>query len=143
MHGEITIDAIETEKLDLELGAGETKIGKLNVSKKADIDGGVGKVSILSGTINNLKLDMGIGEFNIKSTLTGKNDIDSGVGQMNIELEDSIENYTIVASKGIGQITINNKEISSDSEYGNGQSYIKIDGGVGNIKIIGDRQQTL
>lgn len=62
-------------------------------------------------------------------------DIDAGIGKVDIELEDGVRNYTIKASKGIGSISINNEELTSDREYGNGPNYIKIDGGVGTIRI--------
>lgn len=62
-------------------------------------------------------------------------DIDAGIGKVDIELEDGVQNYTIKASKGIGSISINNEELTSDREYGNGPNYIKIDGGVGTIRI--------
>lgn len=133
--GKIDIESLTAKEVSFEVGAGKTVIEQLNVSKEARIDGGVGNVSILSGVINNLDLDMGVGKFEMTAKLTGKSDIDSGIGEMNIELEDGIENYTIKASKGIGPITISNKEVSDDTEYGNGQNYIKIDGGVGSIKI--------
>ena len=133
--GKIDIEGLETDKLDYEVGAGETSIANLNVNKEADIEGGIGKLSILSGNINNLKLDMGVGEANIKSELIGKSDINAGIGEININLEDDIQNYTIKANKGLGTITIDNKDIANGSEYGNGENYIEIDGGIGNIKI--------
>lgn len=133
--GEINIESLEAKKFSFEVGAGKVTINKLNVDKEADIEGGAGSVSILSGTINNLDLNMGVGEFNLKSELTGKSDIDAGIGKVDIELEDGVQNYTIKASKGIGSISINNEELTSDREYGNGPNYIKIDGGVGTIRI--------
>ena len=60
--GKINIEELNTKELVLNLGAGNTEISRVNVSEKCSIDGGVGKLSILSGTINNLDLDMGIGQ---------------------------------------------------------------------------------
>lgn len=77
--GEINIDNLETNELDLEIGAGTVTVQKLKVLDKAKIDGGAGKVEILSGEINNLNLDMGAGKFALTSKLTGSNDIDEGV----------------------------------------------------------------
>ena len=44
---------LNTKELELEIGAGETQIKNLNVEKQCKIDGGAGKVTILSGIINN------------------------------------------------------------------------------------------
>lgn len=133
--GEINIEELNAEKLDFEIGAGKVEIQKLNILEKAIIDGGAGKVEILSGTINDLDLDMGVGAFELKAKLTGKNDIDAGVGKLDIDLTDEIDNYTIKVSKGIGSVNINGKEVSNDSKNGNGDTYIEIDGGVGSINI--------
>lgn len=133
--GKIEVEELNTRELSFEIGAGEVEIQKLNVSNKAKIDGGAGKVSILSGEINNLDLNMGIGKFELTSSLKGKNDIDAGVGKLDLNLLDNIENYTIKTDKGIGSITINSKEVANSIQYGNGDTFIDIDGGVGSIEI--------
>lgn len=133
--GKIDIEKIATRNLSLEIGAGETKIEELNVTNKAKIDGGAGKVSILSGTINNLDLDMGVGAVELNAKLEGDTDIDAGIGELDININASKEDYRIKAEKGIGNITIDGKGVSNDTVYGDGENYLKIDGGIGNIKI--------
>lgn len=133
--GKIQIENINTENLYLELGAGETIIEKLNVTDDCKIESGAGKVSIFSGNIKNLNLDMGVGQFNVKSDITGDSKINAGIGNLELNIQGSKENYTIKASKGLGSIKIDGKEISDDVRYGDGQNTIKIDGGIGSIKI--------
>ena len=133
--GKIEIDKLTTEELSFSMGAGEVKIQNLVVTKETKIDGGAGKVDILSGSIRNLDLDVGVGKFALTSKLLGKNDIDAGVGKLDIKLTDGLENYTIKTSKGIGSILIDGKKVSDDEQYGNGDTYIKVDGGVGAINI--------
>ena len=133
--GKINIENLKTESLVFELGAGETQIRSLTVTKDCEIEGGAGKVSITSGIINNLKLDMGVGETNLNTILTGKNEINAGIGNLNINLQNGKENYRIKTDKGIGTIKIDGKEISNNELYGNGSHSIDVDGGIGNIKI--------
>lgn len=133
--GKINIENLTAKNLSFELGAGETEIQKLNVSKKCNIDGGAGKVNILSGTINNLDLNMGVGEVNLKAKITGKSDIDAGVGSLNMKLQDNKETYKIKTDKGIGSVKIDGKEISDNEIYGDGENYVEIDGGIGNITV--------
>lgn len=137
--GKIDIDRIDTRKLSLEIGAGETHIRELNVKDKADIDGGAGKVTILSGIINDLDLDMGVGKVELKAKLTGSADIEAGIGELDVKINATKEDYKIKASKGIGSITIDGEGISDDIIYGNGENYIKIDGGIGSIKVKFDK----
>ena len=133
--GEINIESLYTKELELELGAGKTSIENLIVTRECNIDGGAGKVDILSELINNLDLDMGVGEVNLSSILTGKNDIDAGVGNLNINLQNSKENYTIRVNKGIGTVKIDGNSLSDGEVFGNGSNYMEVDGGIGNIKV--------
>lgn len=133
--GEINIADLITKELSFEIGAGKVEIEKITVLDKAKIDGGAGKVEILSGEIHNLDLDMGVGELELTSKLTGNNDIDAGVGRLEINLTDGLDNYHLKVSKGLGSITVDGKETEDGKEYGNGESYIKVNGGIGAIEI--------
>lgn len=133
--GKIHIENLNTEKLSFELGAGETEIQKMNVSKECEIEGGAGKLSILSGAINDIDLDMGVGEINLTANLIGKSEINAGIGNLNIDLQGEKDSYKIQADKGIGSIKIDGKEISSGEVFGTGENLIEVDGGIGNIEI--------
>lgn len=133
--GKIDIEKITTKRLSLEIGAGEAKIEELNVTDEAKIDGGAGKVTILSGKINNLDLDMGVGSLEVNAELKGSSDIDAGIGELKVNINAPKEDYNIKVSKGIGNITIDGKSVSDDTTYGDGENDIRVDGGIGNIRI--------
>lgn len=131
----IDIEDLTTNDLNLELGAGKTRIQNLNVSDKCKIDGGAGKVDIESGIINDLDLDMGVGETNITASLIGKSDIDAGIGSLKIELIGNKQDYTIKTNKGIGTIRVDGNSMSNGQLYGDGKNTIELDGGIGNIVV--------
>lgn len=133
--GKINIDKLNAELFDLELGAGDVYIKNLTVTDNAKIEGGAGKVELKYAEVNNLKADLGVGEFNFNGKLTGRSKIDSGVGAINIDLTDSLDNYLVEVDKGIGNVTINGEKALTSKVYGNGDNYLDIDGGVGEIKI--------
>ena len=124
--GKINIEELNTKELVLNLGAGNTEISRVNVSEKCSIDGGVGKLSILSGTIS---------QTDLVSKITGKSDINSGIGKVSIKLLGDKDNYKFKINKGIGAIDIAGEEMKDGQEWGNGKNYIDIDGGIGEIKI--------
>lgn len=132
--GNISIDTLNTNRLDLDLGAGSITFDNLLVSGGADIDSGAGKLTINSSNVNNLDLDMGVGEAYIEGVITGNSDIDAGIGALTIYLQDSISNYKLVVNKGIGEIKINNEKVSNNYQT-IGNNIIKIDGGIGSINI--------
>ena len=128
------INANVYEKLKLDLGAGKTDIDNLIVSKDAFINTGAGKFQVLAGSINNLDFDIGVGEANIKTKLTGVNRFDAGVGALKLNLLGNLDDYRIKVSKGIGNISIDSKNVS-EGEIGNGDVIVDIDGGIGEIKV--------
>ena len=133
--GNITIENLNTDSLDLQLGAGKTEINDLIVNNNCNIDGGAGAIIIKNSKINNLDFDLGVGEVNLEAGLTGRSEIDAGVGSLKLNLLGEKEQYKIHAEKGIGQITIDGKDIKNDTTVGEGENYIDIDGGIGEIII--------
>lgn len=133
--GKVSLESLNTRNLVFDLGAGEVKIEQLNVTNDCKIEGGAGKLSILSGIINDLDLDMGVGEVSITSKLIGTSKINAGIGNLELNLQGNKDDYKIKADKGIGSIKINGKEAVDDSIYGDGENSIKINGGIGNIKV--------
>lgn len=133
--GKIDINSLKTKNLDLNLGAGKTSIDELMVLDNADIDTGAGNMLISNGNINNLDLDLGVGKVELTAKITGNSKIDAGVGEVTLNLIGNNSFYSLIADKGLGSITLNNKNMAEKTYYGEGLNKIKIDGGVGNIKI--------
>lgn len=133
--GKIDIDKIFVETLLMDLGAGTMTAKEINVYEKATINGGAGNINIYSGTINNLNLKLGAGNASIQSDLTGSNTLTTGVGKLNLGLSQSKDNYKFDISKGLGNIILNDFDVSEDILIGDGETKIKISGAVGNIII--------
>lgn len=133
--GKIDIDKIFVETLLMDLGAGTMTAKEINVYEKATINGGAGNINIYSGTINNLNLKLGAGNASIESDLTGSNTLTTGVGKLNLSLSRSKDNYGFDINKGLGNITLNDFDISENTISGDGETKIKINGAVGNIII--------
>lgn len=132
--GSITIENVNTNEFDLDQGAGTITISNSKFLK-ADIDGGAGEFKIISSNLNNLDLDAGVGKIEIDAILTGENKIDCGVGEVDINLLGESSNYKIKINKGIGSIKINGENQSNDTTFSSGDNLIDIKGGIGNIDI--------
>lgn len=141
--GKIEIEALNTEELDFDLGAGKVTVYNLVVSREADIDGGAGDITFEHASINNLDMDMGVGELSMEAKITGKSDIDFGVGSAKITLEGSLEDYRICMNKGIGEATLDGEKMRNEVYYGEGKHLIEMDGGVGEVKIVFQKDITI
>ena len=134
--GIMSIESLKTSDLTLEIGAGKVEIEYINVENTANINGGVGSFKIKDGLLHNLKLDVGIGKTDITAKITGKSDIDSGIGQLNLNLMGLKDDYQINVKKGLGNVVVDGNIVNKVLQYGNGDYYIDISGGVGNINVI-------
>lgn len=133
--GTLKIEALNANAFDLELGAGAADIENLTVERETKISTGAGKAEIRSSVLNDVDLEVGVGEFVFNGTITGKGNIEAGVGTIRMQLEDGLENYTIKLDKGLGEIKVAGDVVSDSKEIGEGQSYLMIEGGVGSINI--------
>ena len=133
--GRFTVDSLSAATIGFELGAGDVTISKLIAEKSANIEGGAGRITISDGAIKNLDLEMGLGQLNLTSALTGDCNLDSGVGEMNVTLLGSKDDYELDIEKGIGNITVDGKNVTDYGSSGNGANEVDIHGGVGAINV--------
>lgn len=133
--GTIRIDKLDTLRLDLDLGTGETTLDALYVSENADIDSGAGRLTIGTGSIRDLDLDLGVGEARITAQLLGNSKIDCGVGSTALTLLGSQEDYTVKVETGLGQATVAGVTAHGEQRFGSGSQYVSLDGGVGSIRV--------
>ncbi len=86
--GVLDAEKLSAERFELDLGAGKSDFSQLRVVKNADIDVGVGKLTLsLSGTADDYTLDIskGIGEVTIDGISHGSGKL--GNGSADIELD--------------------------------------------------------
>ena len=131
----MTVGTLSANSLELKLGAGDVRIESLNASSDADIEGGVGQITIAGGTLNDLTLEMGMGELNLTAAVLGDSDLKFGVGESNVTLIGSKDDYKVDIEKGLGSITVDGKIVTDYGSSGNGQNHIEIEGGVGAVNL--------
>lgn len=135
--GNIKINSLLTDSLDINLGAGVFSADNLTAYKDAIIDGGAGKFSVSNGIIKNLDFSMGTGKAEIRSKFKGECSFDLGVGNASLNVIGAKKDYEIDIDKGLGKITLDNEEISDDFSINeNVRNQIEVDCGIGNTDII-------
>lgn len=133
--GNIIIEELTTKRLDINAGAGNIS-GRNITASRVDLDGGVGDIDIEEVDLSNATIDCGVGNINLQGKLLGKNEIECGVGEVELTLKGSVEDYDIKIDKGLGNISIDGEKYS-EIKWNNGSANnsLDIDGGVGNIEI--------
>ena len=138
--GRFTVDDLSAQTIGFELGAGDVTINRLLAVKSADIEGGAGRITVTEGSINDLDLKMGVGQLNLTAALFGDAKLELGVGESNITLCGSKDDYKLDIEKGIGNITLDGKQVSDYGSSGNGTNEVNIHGGIGAINVIIDEK---
>ncbi len=139
--GKVKIEALKTERLSLDIGAGDVEIDMLAVSKSADIEAGTGRLAVDKGTLANADIELGVGEVSITSAFSGRCDIDSGIGNTDITIIGNNDDYKFDVNSGIGKVTVGGQIISGDSKFGNGTNIINLDCGIGNVNVNFEKPQ--
>lgn len=93
--GDIYAESLVCSSLGLECGAGDVEIVEAVATVKAEIDGGVGKITVGGGSLNDLELDMGVGTLDLTSRLKGDCDLEMGIGDADITLIGTAEDYAL------------------------------------------------
>jgi len=132
--GKVLIEELDCKNAIINLGVGGLEVNKINVTNAIKISGGVGKITVHDGRLNNLEADLSVGKLSAILSLTGENKIKTGIGGLDLELLDSSRNYTFKIEKDTGDITLNKDRVKT-GVYGNGVHTVGITGGIGEIKV--------
>ncbi len=133
--GIVDVEKIAADRIEMDLGAGDVRIGEMTAGTKAKIDGGTGKITIDNCRLSNADMNIGVGEMNLTGELIGRSDVEIGIGSARMNLTGDKEQYHINVDKGIGSVIIDGQKMSDDSVYGNGINRIDLDGGIGTIRV--------
>lgn len=110
---------VEADELDLEIGAGRMSLEGV-IAKQMDVDCGTGEVELTDVTVQDT-------------------DIDCGVGRITIEVNGNQKEYDYQVDCGIGQVIVGDASYSglgsSKQIHNNGDKYMDIDCGIGEIEI--------
>lgn len=133
--GSVSLEGLQAKELTISAGTGNITGSNL-AADKVKIDGGVGNVTFSDVNFKDADFDCGVGDLNIDGVLLGKNEIDCGVGSVDLDLIGIEDNYDFNVDTGVGTVKINGKKVSGDRKTDkNADNSIKIDGGVGDVRI--------
>ena len=139
--GRLDADALCAETLHMELGAGETVLEHLDVTGEAEIETGVGRLSVLGGSIAELDMGIGVGGVSVKTAILEEGEIDCGIGSTEIILIGAKEDYTVSVSKGVGTARVDGASVASGEKIGGGNARVKLNGGIGEICVLFAEQE--
>lgn len=135
----LTINDMNCDSFNLEVGAGEATLSDIIVNNNAIMNVGAGELDIKDASLNNANIELGMGEFDFEGIITGNLDLDCGMGAAQLKLDDSKENHTIYTDCGMGNIDINGSSKTSIgnkmTEAGNASSVYNISCGMGSVDI--------
>ncbi len=133
--GTVNADVLRAKRVSLSIGAGDVVIENIISTEKTEINGGIGKFILKSGSVNNLDFNVGVGKAEITAKITGESEIDGGVGAFDLCLLGEERDYTLEIDKGFGETSFKGKQLDASAEFGKGENEIEISGGVGEMSV--------
>ncbi len=131
---ETYIEKLVADRIEIETGVGKFTIDDL----KADflkIYGGAGDAKIVNSKVNELNLHSGVGKFVINSEIIEEANIEAGVGQLIVNLKGNKDSYKVKTNTGLGALLVDGKKVEDNQIVGDGKSYIRVQAGVGEVKV--------
>lgn len=128
------------DRLDMEVGAGNVRIGELRVEDAFSVTVGAGSAEIGNADLKKLNVDCGAGKFALKGTVEKELNVDCGVGECTIELSGRERDYDYSVGCGIGSVTVNDQKIGgfggmNSCKNTGAQGRINVSCGIGRVKI--------
>ena len=128
------------DRLDMEVGAGNVKIGELRVEEALSASVGAGNAELYSVNARKIDVDCGAGEFHMQGAVTEELNVDCGVGKCDIALSGRESDYSYSVDCGIGSVSANGNKISGlggkhSSQNANASGRINVSCGIGRVKI--------
>lgn len=133
--GDINIQDLNTSYLSIDAGMGNIKGGTV-IADKVKIDAGMGDLTLEDVQFGKSELDGGAGSLSLDGRIQGDMDIDGGAGNIYLKLDGSTDDYNIKVDSGLGNVKINGEK-HSDTKWNNDTADydMDIDGGVGDVDI--------
>lgn len=122
-------------KLELEVGAGRAEFSQLDSLGKTDVELGAGRLCVNGGKITNADIDLAMGSAEIQGEILGKSEVNVGMGRIKLLLAGGEDRYSFLTSKGLGSVTIGGKSMSDGSAYLDGANKISVECGAGSASI--------
>lgn len=128
------------DRLDMEVGAGNVKIGELRVEEALSASVGAGNAELYSVNARKIDVDCGAGEFHMQGAVTEELNVDCGVGKCDIALSGRESDYSYSVDCGIGSVSVNGNKIGGlggkhSSQNANASGRINVSCGIGRVKI--------
>ncbi len=138
--GEIMIDQLYTDQMDLDSGASSMDVQALTVCEDLDADLGVGGIVITQAWLGDAEIRCGAGSLDIDyCELTGDLSVEGGVGDVNISIPADEKFFNYDLQSDVGELTLFGKSygsIGGDTYIdNNSERTISLRCGVGSICV--------
>ncbi|MGL5258319.1 MAG: DUF4097 family beta strand repeat-containing protein [Proteocatella sp.] len=135
--GNWEIRELTIQDIDMSMGVGDCNLNSI-ISQNLNIEGGVGRFKAEDMKSGDVTIEAGVGDIEVSGELKGNIDIEGGVGRIALKTSLPEDSYHYELEKGLGGITLNNKDIENEEEkLGKDEApyNMKISSGVGSIDI--------
>lgn len=111
--GNVHASEIHTNKLSVDVDAGEFSGSDFYVDTKTELEVDAGQISVTNLNTDTLEADCDLGSIDFSGSVTGNAKVKAGAGQVNLNFEQSYSDFDYVLKCGLGNIELNGESIGS------------------------------
>lgn len=122
---------------DLQQSCGDVSIDDIR-AERIEIENNLGEVRAKEVAATTLDITDNLGNVEIKECTAGDVTVEASLGNVDVELNDNIVDYSITANASLGNITIDGKKYNGSFTQSGSKGTIKVDASLGDVEISGD-----
>lgn len=131
---------LDCVRMSVETGAGNVRMGKVQVKDNLRIETGAGSVKIEDAQADTADVHCGVGSLLMCGAIRKSLNVDCGVGTCDISLHGKEEDYRFDVSCAIGSVTVNGMKISGLAgehriDNASASGYIHVSCAIGKVKL--------
>lgn len=136
----VQVDSMIVGYLNINVGAGDVKIGELIANENSELDLGAGNLEIGNCKMDNVGINCGAGNVDLSGIINGTLNVECGMGNVSMNLKDKSANHNLYLEAALGNVHLNGKKYSgivdAEEESDDAYSDYNIECSMGNIDII-------
>lgn len=115
--GTLTIEGLRSDKIHLEVAAGDSKAYKMEAESEFACSVGAGKLEISDSSFGHSSFEVGAGKLSCSNTtINGNIDLECGMGATSLNLNNPKDNFIYEVECGLGSVDIDGEHIGGSVE---------------------------
>lgn len=119
---------------NIESDVGDISLSDLTI-QTSSLSSDVGNIEAINCELGDADIESDVGDVDLERCTFANLEVDADIGEIDISTTQSLDDYTLKFTSGIGEIMVNGEKEGTKYNSGNGTNHITLNGDIGSIKF--------